>query len=89
MEVVKHFIDVLTSAFQHIVNISIDQSKFPRRWKHELVVPFSKNGNLRWRPINLLPISNKILELEMNNHFCSNIEIGNWGRAASKDQVSS
>ena len=78
VKVVKLFRDVLAPALQFIINLSIKKNIFPSRWKFGQVIPLPKKGNLRepknWRPINLLPICSKTLEMAMNYQFKSHLE---------------
>ena len=60
--------DLLCGPINHIINISIDQCKFPMKWKTARIIPLHKGeGAVRsspegFRPIALLPILSKICE---------------------------
>ena len=49
-----------------IINTSIVTNVFPKPWKHSIIMPIHKTGDIEepanFRPINLLPILSKILE---------------------------
>ena len=49
-----------------IINTSIFKKVFPKWWKHSIIIPIHKSGDIEEstniRPINLLPILSKILE---------------------------
>ena len=49
-----------------IINTSIVTKVFPKPWKHSIIIPIHKSGDIEepinFRPINLLPILSKILE---------------------------
>ena len=49
-----------------IINASIVTKVFPKPWKHSIIIPIHKSGDIEeptnFRPINLLPILSKILE---------------------------
>ena len=78
VKIIKNFRDVLAPALQYICNLSIVQSSFPKAWKKGIVIPLPKKGNLQeaknWRPINLLPICSKILEMVMNDQYVKYVE---------------
>jgi hypothetical protein len=55
----------LAGPFIHLFNMSINECRFPKRWKHSYVCPIPKSvppdiNNLR--PISLLPVPAKIFE---------------------------
>ena len=56
----------LTPAITHIINLSIQHSKFPTQFKKAKVVPLHKGGDLlspkNFRPVAILPVLSKLLE---------------------------
>ena len=56
----------LLPAITHIVNLSIEERKFPQMWKCAKVIPLHKKEEItlpkNYRPVALLPIMSKILE---------------------------
>lgn len=50
----------------HIINVSLDQGKFPESWKIASVIPIFKGGNSlltsNYRPISILPTVSKVFE---------------------------
>ena len=55
----------LAGPFAHLFNLSVKESRFPRRWKHALVCPIPKCSPPdleQLRPISLLPVPAKIFE---------------------------
>ena len=58
----------VTPAVTHIINLSIQTSKFPTLWKHSKVIPLLKPGSedqlapKSYRPVALLSVLSKILE---------------------------
>ena len=76
--------DIIVPAVCHIVNLSIEQKKFPTKWKIAKVVPLykgkgSKFDSKNFRPVAILPILSKVLEramflqivkyMDSNNYF--------------------
>ncbi len=72
-----------------IVNTSLTTGVFPENWKHAMVIPLFRKGDLEnvsnYRPISLLPIFSKILEkkcfqsaprLLLNNNLLLNSQHG-------------
>ena len=58
----------VTPAVTHIINLSIQTSKFPTLWKHSKVIPLLKPGSedqlapKSYRPVALLSVLSKVLE---------------------------
>ena len=54
-----------------LINLSMSTGKFPTRWKTAKVTPLFKGGALsdpsNYRPISVLPVLSKIIELHMYN----------------------
>ena len=54
-------------------NQSIQRSTFPSKWKTSIVIPIPKVNNPRYasdmRPISLIPLPGKILELMINSRL--------------------
>ena len=65
---IKLIAELIAPSLVHIVNLSIETSKFPDAWKIAKVVPLLKGGTCdpllpkSYRPVALLPIFSKILE---------------------------
>ena len=69
--------DILTTPLTFIVNTSILTGVFPKNWKHSQVVPLHKKGSkleaTNYRPVSLLPVSSKVLEVVVKEQiykFC-------------------
>jgi hypothetical protein len=45
-----------------IYNQCLKRGSFPRRWKTAKIIPISKPGKEKYRPISLLNIGEKVLE---------------------------
>ncbi len=62
----KESLPVIIPYLTCILNTSIVTGSFPSLWKHAIVVPIYKTGDVNepknYRPISLLPIISKILE---------------------------
>ena len=56
-----------------IINTSMVTKVFPTLWKHSIIIPIHKSGDIEeptnFRPINLLPILSKILEKILLTHI--------------------
>ncbi len=66
LKFVKDGLYVIAFYLTCIVNTSLVTGVFPNAWKHAVVVPIFKNGDVEnvnnYRPISLLPVISKILE---------------------------
>lgn len=60
--------------FLSVINKSLSRGEFPSRWKKSLVVPLPKVAQSRdpadRRPINMLPLYEKVLELIVKEQLC-------------------
>ncbi len=65
LKFVKDGLYVIAFYLTCIVNTSLVTGVFPSAWKHAIVVPVFKNGDVEnvnnYRPISLLPVISKIL----------------------------
>ena len=66
VKVYKRFRSSLVPALTRIINVAIETSQYPQRFKDAIVCPVPKTGNLEevknWRPVSLLPVASRILE---------------------------
>ena len=66
--IIKIVKNEVTPAVTHIVNLSLNTSIFPSKWKHAKVIPLLKPGSedslspKSYRPVALLPVISKVLE---------------------------
>ena len=64
-----------------IINTSIVTNVFPKSWKHSIIIPIHKSGDIEvptnFRPINLLPILSKILEKVISTQLTMYLENNN------------
>ena len=64
-----------------IINTSIITTAFPRLWKHSIIIPIHKSGDIdeptNFRPINLFPILSKILEKVISTQLTEYLENNN------------
>ena len=64
-----------------IINTSIVTKVFPKPWKHPIIIPIHKSGDIEeptnFRPINLLPILSKILENFISTQLTEYLENNN------------
>jgi len=76
----KKAAQVLTNPLTHIINVSIEERKFPSVWKRGLITPVPKACPPTiedLRPITLLPVPSKICEkLALTSELLSNFRLG-------------
>jgi len=67
IEIMKKVISVAGTKICYIMNRSLEEGIFPSEWKEAIVVPISKVRKTKkieeFRPINKLPIYEKVLEV--------------------------
>ena len=77
-KVLKSILKVLVTQLRHIFNRSVESHSFPNNWKHAVVIPIPKKGDLtavsNFRPISLLPQPDKIIEKLVHNRLNAYIE---------------
>ena len=63
----------LLTQLTHLYNCSIGAAKFPVSWAHGTITPIPKCGDSKlvnnWRPIALVPLPGKIMELLIHKHL--------------------
>ncbi len=66
MKFIKDSLCIIAFYITCIINTSIVTDVFPAAWKHSLVIPLFKSGDIsdqsNFRSISLLPIVSKVLE---------------------------
>ena len=64
-----------------IINTSIVTNVFPKPWKHSIIIPIHKLGDIEeptnFRSTNLLPILSKILEKVISTQLTAYLENNN------------
>lgn len=79
--VIKDAVDILAYFYMYIVNESLRTGFFPNVWKLSTVVPIPKIAGTRnadeFRPINTLPVDEKILETVVKRQLRTFIEENN------------
>ena len=67
--------EAIGTVFLHLVNSSISLSEVPDSWKHSLVFPIHKSGDLsnpsNFRPISIVPVIVKIVERAVHKQLYS------------------
>ena len=81
--ILKLIKDDITPAVCHIVNISIQTSKFPTKWKIAKIIPLYKGKGCKldpkhYRPVAILPILSKVLERAMFVQVLSHMDTNNY-----------
>ena len=84
---IKDSLPVTISFLTCIVNTSIVTGVFPTVWKHAIVVPIHKSGNIEepsnYRPVSLLPVLSKVTEKIVSHQLKKHLETN---RLLSKTQ---
>ena len=94
---VKDSLPIMAFYYTIVVNTSIVTGKYPELWKHPLLAPLYKAGDVdvvgNYRPIALLPVLSKILEKAVaiqliehleSNHLISNAQHGFRARLSTE-----
>ena len=86
----KEAADLLSEPLCHLFNLSINECRFPKRWKLSHVTPVPKKSPVdleNLRPIALLPVPSKILEKiilkSMQEYFMSHFGKNQFGSRPS------
>jgi len=78
VEIMKLVMEVAGEKVCHIVNRLLQESVVPQRWKKAIVIPIPKiKGTIRineFRPINKLPVYEKILEMVIHKQLVKYLE---------------
>ena len=78
---IKDSLPVMAFYYTIIVNTSIATGKYPELWKHPLINPIHKSGEIEmvgnYRPIALLPILSKVLEKVVSTQLMEHLESNN------------
>lgn len=79
--VLKDSFDIVGFFFTSIINESFKTGEVPNYWKTSTIVPIPKIKNTsqacNFRPINILPITEKLLESSVKVQFLNYVEINN------------
>lgn len=79
VEIIKKVVSVAGPKICYIMNRSLEEGIFPNEWKEAIVVPIPKVQRTKkieeFRPINKLPIYEKISEIVVHNQLVSYLEI--------------
>jgi len=78
VKIMKLIMEVAGEKVSHIVNRLLQKSVVPERWKEAIIIPIPKiKGTIRineFRPINKLPIYEKILEMVIHKQLVKYLE---------------
>lgn len=81
LRILKLSFETVGNHLLDLINISLKSGKFPESWKVATVVPVEKIKNSKlcdeYRPINTLPIYEKVLELTVKDQLLNYIEGNN------------
>ena len=74
-KMINYILDELLSILTHIMNYSLTTSSFPSAWKKAYIIPLPKTPTpssvSHYRPISILPLLSKILELTVHKQLSS------------------
>lgn len=77
-EMILQSIEIIGPVLMKIINTSLSTGKFPESWKESLIVPVEKVSNSNkcedFRPVNMLPLCEKILEKFVAEQFLNYLE---------------
>lgn len=80
-QVLKLAFEAIGDRFLCLINNILEYGKFPIGWKTSTIVPIEKKANTikceEYRPINMVPIYEKLLELVVNKQIVDYIEGNN------------
>ena len=78
---VRRSFEAIGTVFLHLVNSSISLSEVPNSWKHTLVFPIHKSGDLsnpsNFRSISIVPVIAKIVERAVHKQLYSYLSTNN------------
>ena len=81
LQYVKESLMVTIPYITLIINTSIVTKVFPNPYKHSIIIPIHKSGDIEelanFKPINLLPILSKILEKVISTQLTEYLENNN------------
>ncbi|KAF2362725.1 Reverse transcriptase domain [Trinorchestia longiramus] len=81
LQYIKDSFNVTAPLLHLIINTSIATNKFPDQWKHSIIKPLHKAGDINtasnYRPISLLPVLSKILEKVILNQLSTHLDTSN------------
>ena len=79
--IIKSGIAIIGRELAKIINKSIDEGEVPKIWKESIVVPvpkvLSSIKSEEHRPINMLPLSEKVMEIFINEQLLTHVNSNN------------
>ena len=82
VEVMKCVVEVAAEKICYVLNKSLETGVFPSEWKEAIVVPIPKvrgtNKIEEFRPINKLPVYEKVLEIIVQKQLIEYFEDNEW-----------
>lgn len=80
-KIIKLAFEVIGHRFLQLINSSLETGSFPQNWKNSTIIPIEKVSNTvkceEYRPINIVPIYEKLLETVVNNQMRKFVEENN------------
>lgn len=79
--VLKLAFDAIGNRFLQLINDILERGCFPKNWKTSTIIPLEKKSNTikceEYRPINMVPVYEKLLELVVNKQIVEYVETNN------------
>lgn len=79
--ILKLAFETIGNRFLQVINLSTEKGQFPKSWKISTVIPVEKKSNTNqsneFRPINMVPVYEKLLELVVHGQMVEYIEKNN------------
>lgn len=77
-KILKLALESIGDRFLHLINTSLQSGSFPSSWKTSTIIPLEKKCNTikceEFRPINMVPVYEKLLELSANRQIIDYVE---------------
>lgn len=80
-KLLKSAFEIIGNRLLDVINMSLEIGEVPQDWKVSTVIPIEKKPNAsncnEFRPVNMLPAYEKVLELMVKDDLCNFIETNN------------
>lgn len=81
LKIIKYAFEVIGNRLVDVINVSLEKGHFPRIWKLSTIIPTEKINNTNicseFRPVNSLPIPEKLLEMVVKEQLLEFIQDNN------------
>lgn len=77
-KILKLCFETIGHRFLQVINTSLETGTFPKNWKTSTIIPLEKKNNTvkceEHRPINMMPLYEKLLEMVINKQIIEYVE---------------